>query len=74
MERAYRQSTRVLATALVVLAVPAAAAAARDGWQRPVAGQVVAGFHYTRARAFAAGARRGIDLAAGTGAAVRAPW
>jgi hypothetical protein len=47
-------------------------AAPRAAWQWPVRGAVVQRFSYSRARAFAAGARRGIDVAAAPGAHVGA--
>jgi len=57
--------------ALALLAAGSAPALA--AWSRPVPGRVVAGYLYTRASPFAAGARRGVDLAARPGAAVLAP-
>jgi murein DD-endopeptidase MepM/ murein hydrolase activator NlpD len=60
------------------LAGPASASAdeassAQAAWRLPVrGGEVVAGFRYSAARPFAAGARRGIDIAAPAGALVRA--
>src|SRR5690349_9666270 len=49
------------------------AAPASAGWTRPVPGAVLGRFTYSRAHAFAAGARRGADLRAAPGAPVRAP-
>jgi Peptidase family M23 len=54
--------------ALLGLARPAAA----GSWRRPVAGEVVDAFHYSARRPFAAGWRRGIDIAARGGALVHA--
>jgi hypothetical protein len=52
---------------------PAVARSARVSWRWPVrGGVVVGGFRYSAARPFAAGARRGIDIAAPAGAAVHA--
>ena len=64
----------VLATAAAAAGlsgVPAAHADARP-WRPPVTGEVVAGFSYSTARPFAAGQRRGIDLAAPPGSVVGA--
>ena len=62
--------TSVLAMVLVPSAVPSTALAER--WLRPVPGEVARSFSYSRAAPFAAGAHRGLDLAAPPGAAVRA--
>src|ERR687885_446502 len=61
---------------LLALLVPRPAGAAgpsllRDRWRWPVHGDVAGRFAYARERPFAAGARRGIDIAAAPGAAVR---
>jgi Peptidase family M23 len=56
------------AVALLVLARPAAA----GSWRRPVAGEVVGAFRYSARRPFAAGWRRGVDIAARPGAVVHA--
>jgi murein DD-endopeptidase MepM/ murein hydrolase activator NlpD len=65
-------SAAALAVAFaVVLEAPAPADSARS-WLRPVPGDVVRPFDYTRERAFVAGAHRGVDLAAESGATVRA--
>ncbi len=62
---------RLLVLALLVpSAVPAAARGAP--WRAPVDGEVAAGFAYSPARPFAAGARRGVDLVASEGTTVRA--
>jgi hypothetical protein len=53
---------------LLGLARPAAA----GSWRRPVAGEVVGAFQYSARRPFAAGWRRGIDIAARPGALVHA--
>lgn len=45
---------------------------ANGAWRRPVEGEVVRAFHHNAATPFAAGQRRGVDLAAPPGAAVRA--
>jgi hypothetical protein len=50
----------------------AAACAEARSWRAPVAGEVVARFSYSAARPFAAGQRRGIDLAAPLGSVVGA--
>ena len=60
----------LVVAAVVALAVPSAASAAR--WLRPVPGEVARPFSYARASPFAAGAHRGADLAAAPGARVRA--
>src|SRR3954449_1516464 len=61
------------AAALMALLVPrpAGAAALGDRWRWPVDAAVVGRFAYTRAAPFAAGARRGIDIAAAAGRPVR---
>ena len=66
----------VLAVATAVAAasqsgVPAARADARP-WRAPVVGEVVARFSYSKVQPFAAGQRRGIDLAAPPGSVVGA--
>src|SRR5688572_26295189 len=62
--------------ALVLLLRAAPAGAAERGlpgaWRWPLQGQIVHAFHYSRARPFAAGARRGVDLAGAPGARVGA--
>jgi hypothetical protein len=57
-----------LAAVLLWLATPPAAAAAR--WHWPLRGELAGGFHVTRASPYAAGQRRGIDIAAAPGTAV----
>ena len=62
------------AAALFALLLPRPAAAAwrlDDRWRWPVDGIVVGRFAYDRTASFAAGARRGIDIAAAPGAAAR---
>ncbi|MEA2319951.1 MAG: Peptidase family, partial [Solirubrobacteraceae bacterium] len=50
-----------------------AAFEARGSWRWPVRdGAIIAGFRFSAARPFAAGARRGLDIAAPAGAAVSA--
>src|SRR4051794_28421956 len=58
---------------VIVLAWPRSAAAggARAGWRWPVRGAVVGAFRYSPRAPFAAGRRRGIDIAAARGVAVR---
>jgi hypothetical protein len=66
-------STALRAAAAALLALAAAPSTApAEGWLRPVPGEVTRDFSYTRAAPFAAGAHRGVDLAAPPGAAVRA--
>jgi hypothetical protein len=63
------------AAGLLLLTAGAAAAApapASDGWRWPLRGEVVQRFAYSRAHAFAAGARRGIGVAGAPGARVGA--
>src|SRR5947208_3749434 len=60
------------ATVLVALAWPPAGAAA-PRWRAPADGRVVARFDYARAHPFAAGQRRGVELAAAPGSLVVAP-
>jgi murein DD-endopeptidase MepM/ murein hydrolase activator NlpD len=64
------------AAALVLLLRAGPAGAAERGspgaWHRPLRGPIVQAFHYSRARPFAAGARRGVDLAGAPGARVGA--
>jgi hypothetical protein len=59
---------------LLFVALPPAARGAPPGggWRLPVDGEVLARFHYSPAHPFAAGQRRGVDLAAAPGAVVRA--
>jgi Peptidase family M23 len=62
------------AASLMALLVPrpaGAASALRDRWRSPVPGALVGAFAYARSAPFAAGARRGIDIAARPGDAVR---
>jgi Peptidase family M23 len=62
------------AAAVMALLVPrpAGASSALHGrWRWPVRGAVVGRFAYTRGHAFAAGARRGLDIAAAPGSRVR---
>jgi hypothetical protein len=70
-------SRRALLPLLVVAvgcAWSPAAAAAGASWRLPVGGGSIAGrFAFDRARPFAAGARRGVDLRAAPGAVVLAP-
>jgi hypothetical protein len=62
-----------LAVLLLALLLPRpAAAAAHERWRWPLHGDVVGAFRYTPGHPFAAGARRGIDIAAPRGATVRA--
>src|SRR3954451_19570647 len=64
-----------LALALLAFVLPRAAAGAAppDRWRWPVESRAVAGrFRYTPRHPFAAAQRRGIDLAAAPGTAVRA--
>jgi hypothetical protein len=56
----------------VTALLAAALSAASPSWALPVDGAVAAGFRYDAARPFAAGARRGADLRAAAGSAVRA--
>lgn len=56
----------------LLLPRPAVAAAARERWRWPLHGDVVGAFRYAPRHPFAAGARRGIDIAAPRGATVRA--
>jgi murein DD-endopeptidase MepM/ murein hydrolase activator NlpD len=64
------------AAALVLLLRPGPAGAAERGspgvWRWPLRGEIVQAFHYSRTRPFAAGARRGIDVAGSPGARVGA--
>jgi hypothetical protein len=61
-----------LAFALLALLLPrSAGAAADDRWRWPLHGDVVGVFRYAPRHPFAAGARRGIDIAAAPGVAVR---
>src|SRR5438105_8497168 len=62
-----------LLPALCVLAALVGASPASAGWTRPVPGGATGRFAYSRARRFAAGERRGVDLRAVRGAPVRAP-
>jgi hypothetical protein len=57
-----------LAAVLLWLATPPAAAAAR--WHWPLRGELTGRFHVTPASPYAAGQRRGIDIAAAPGTAV----
>jgi hypothetical protein len=62
-----------LAVLLLALLLPRpAAAAAAERWRWPLHGEVVGAFHYAPGHPFAAGARRGVDIAARSGATVRA--
>jgi hypothetical protein len=61
-----------LALALLALLLPRpAGAAGRERWRWPLDGEFVGGFRYAPRHPFAAGGRRGIDIAASPGAAVR---
>jgi murein DD-endopeptidase MepM/ murein hydrolase activator NlpD len=60
----------LLLLALLLLPRPAGASA-RERWRWPVEGEVVGAFRYVPQHPFAAGARRGIDIAASPSAAVR---
>jgi hypothetical protein len=60
-----------LAHAVFVATACAAPPGAHAAWRRPVDGAVVAGFDYSARDPFAAGRRRGIDIAAPPGAVVR---
>jgi hypothetical protein len=68
-----RAVPRLLAAALALAAVLLSAAAAAASWRAPVPGRVVHGFDYSPRTPFAAGARRGVDLAARPGERVLAP-
>ena len=57
---------------LALLLSRPAAASARERWRWPLHGDVVGAFRYASSHPFAAGARRGIDIAAPRGATVRA--
>jgi peptidase M23-like protein len=58
---------------LLALLLPRPAAAAHpERWRWPLRGDVVGAFRYAPGRPFAAGARRGVDIAARRGATVRA--
>ena len=62
-----------LAVLLLALVLPRpASAAGRERWRWPLHGDVVGAFRYAPRHPFAAGARRGIDIAAPRGATVRA--
>src|SRR6478752_2666093 len=61
-----------LAVLLLALLLPRPAAAARERWRWPLHGDLVGAFRYAPRHPFAAGARRGIDIAAPRGATVRA--
>ena len=62
-----------LAVLLLALVLPRPTAAAdRERWRWPLHGDVVGAFRYAPGHPFAAGARRGIDIAAPRGATVRA--
>ncbi|MEA2285946.1 MAG: hypothetical protein QOJ21_1989 [Solirubrobacteraceae bacterium] len=62
-----------LAVAAAAAASGGAAVEARGSWRWPVRdGAIIAGFRYAAARPFTAGARRGVDIVAPEGAAVRA--
>jgi hypothetical protein len=60
-----------LAHAVFVATACAAPPGAHAAWRRPVDGAVVAGFDYSARDPFAAGRRRGIDIAAPPGTVVR---
>src|ERR1700750_3436118 len=62
----------LLALLLPRPAAGADAATARERWRWPVHGDIVGTFRYAPRPPFAAGARRGIDIAAPRGATVRA--
>ena len=62
----------VLGSLVVLALVMPRGAAGAAGWQWPLRGPVVGAFHVSRAAPFARGQRRGIDLSARPGAAVRA--
>jgi hypothetical protein len=59
-----------LAAVLLWLAIPPAAAAAAPRWHWPLRGELAGRFRLTRATPYAAGQRRGIDIAARPGAPV----
>lgn len=61
------------AVAVVASLVATPLARARTEWVRPVPGPVVARFAYARGTPFAAGQRRGVELAAAPGELVLAP-
>src|SRR5262245_3721245 len=66
-----------LALLLLALLLPRPAAGAdggapRERWRWPLHGDVVGAFRYAPRHPFAAGARRGIDIAAPPGSTVRA--
>jgi hypothetical protein len=60
----------VLAAVLLWLATPPSAAAAARRWHWPVRGELTGRFRVTPASPYAAGQRRGIDIAAAPGTAV----
>jgi Peptidase family M23 len=62
----------VLGSLVVMALVMPRGAAGAAGWQWPLRGPVVGAFRVSRAAPFARGQRRGIDLSARPGAAVRA--
>lgn len=71
-----RSVARVLRHCLLlslVAVLPAAPASAAEGWHQPVPGAVARAFTFSPAHPFAAGARRGLDLATAPRARVRAP-
>ena len=57
--------------ALLVPRPPVGAAAVRERWRWPVHGEVVRGFRYAPRHPFAAGGRRGVDIAAAPGVVAR---
>jgi hypothetical protein len=57
--------------ALLVPRPPAGGAALHERWRWPVRGDVVGAFRYAPRHPFAAGGRRGVDIAAAPGAVVR---
>lgn len=74
MPTAVPRAAAAAALAAAVAAAPgtpaAASEAAAAAWRLPIRGEVVRVFVYDERRPFAAGARRGVDLAAGPGAEI----
>jgi hypothetical protein len=69
----FRATSSIAVLLLVLFASSGEAAAAAQGWRRPLGGGVVAkAFAYDRGTPYVRGARRGIDLSAAPGARVGA--